>query len=310
MAHDTPTPDRGATAPPRPMIEDRSGRGIIIAVHLDDVVRYGPRDAVVLQQIRHYAEGGWWRKSSAELASHCGMSAPQVRRAVAALMEAGAVERRQESARTWDQTYSYRATDSAVDETVTSTVDEIVTSGVDEIVNSSLGDTETTKNPPAPLGGGNDGAAGQLDLGPAAVTRAERRQRSKSEGFEQWWRALVWPGRKGSKQSARRAWDKARALDGVSLAELDQQIGHYLDARARYAELWDRPPTTNPPMVSTFLNTKRHEFIRPLDDAGVAAYWPAPKGKSWDRVGGAGRAPTVAEILAQQDDGGDQAVAG
>ena len=131
---------------------------MIAAVHIDDVAEFGPLNAIVLTQIRHwqqFEDDGWFKATADKLAEKTGLSPDQCRRAVRYLIDEGAIEKSQPRAKHGDQTCHYRAVKRLV-----LAVGDSANSGSGDSANSGSGDSANSssvldirKPPPTPPNG-------------------------------------------------------------------------------------------------------------------------------------------------------------
>ena len=295
-------------------------------MRVDIAEEVGLAAAVVHQQIWHHIDydavkgrahrPGWYTGTAEEVAALCPLSAPQVRRAMASLIEAGLMQRVKWRASQGDHTSSYRPIqpeerngqnplNQRSDEIVNSGSDESVKSGSDESVKSTSIGEYKTKNPPNPPVGGNGtgpepSPSGNVtplfdpstlpDTRQARVRKHATTSAALEASFAPWWDDYPSGKTRGARAAALRAWSKTvgsgrdRNREPVTAADLYERLGNYRLARAAYAEHWAAMGVdAHAPLMNgaTFINSKSSMFAEPWTPEDLT-YWPPPRGLSWD----------------------------
>jgi hypothetical protein len=278
---------------------------------------FGPSQAIVLQHIHFRSLTPWrgdrgeTRMSQTAIAEDTGLSGSSVYRALKALLSDGVLSIRSGGSirddNTYDQTRTYVVDLDRIPEAgaISSHREGPISSHRENPISSHREgpSRDVTKwhlykeeeeieeeNPPTPLQGGNgSGAAPQLFTpgspnGGATHPNEMRRKVNGSDAdlieakFDRWWSDYPSGRQRGSRVAALKAWRRALKA-GVSIKALEFQLGHYLDARQRYTDVWFQPPVLM--HGSTWINGRRDEWAEPWTDDDLQ-FWPPPPGESWD----------------------------
>jgi hypothetical protein len=266
---------------------------VIIAVHRDDVKRFGANTAIVLQQIRHYLDGvrdEWYEQTSDELGRLCGLSPDQVRRSVKRLIDAGVLESARRHAHRGDQTLSFRIISPGDSATSEMAIPPDVGDGDSATSTSSL---EKTKTPPTPPWGG-DHQPGLFGTEPPADPKPAKVPTSAT--FERFWESYP-SGNRGVKSKAAAKFESL-TRKGVTAAALEARLAHYTAARTLAARTYGgEAPVMH---ASRFLHQDHANWVTPVtgpDDERVT-YWAyaCQQAATTDATGGT---PMTAEMSYQ-----------
>lgn len=295
-------------------------------VQVRDIIAHGANAAIVLSQIRlkiRYAgepdeRGRLWytppkktKGQPSELQRLTGFGTQQIRRAVAKLIDEGAVIAEQRLAHEWDQRYSYRVVDgiedpefpddfdpqeddSGDDQTPVIPEDPESTDRSAETAGSSLqGQQPTTPQSPPYADGSLLGQLPPEQRGSQPRPAAARRARSAEihpmaeAQFATWYERLWPPNSSGDRHTALRAF--AACLDAsVTVAEIEAQTRNYVAGLDTWFETFGE--RRKPMSASRFLcdrmkpaGGKRHQWTDPKTAEELASHWPPPDGRTWER---------------------------